>query len=134
MKTSIYPPCFYRVSAKALIYKDNKVLLIKEDNGMWELPGGGLEIGETFSLGIKRELKEELGINMINISSQPKYVWTLIDNNKPKLILLFLVEVDSFDFNGNPKESLEIGFFNKEEMKNMNLHPNIQELPIILIN
>ncbi|MBQ3414877.1 MAG: NUDIX domain-containing protein [Clostridia bacterium] len=50
-----------------VIYKNNKVLLQKrEDNGMWALHGGGMEIGETYLDTLKREMKEELNIEPIN--------------------------------------------------------------------
>ncbi|MEK7447217.1 MAG: NUDIX domain-containing protein [Patescibacteria group bacterium] len=36
--------CQYRVSAKAIIEDESgKILLIQEENGLWELPGGGKE-------------------------------------------------------------------------------------------
>jgi 8-oxo-dGTP diphosphatase len=42
------PECFYRVSVKALILDDKKrFLLIREGNGFWSLPGGGLDFGEN---------------------------------------------------------------------------------------
>ena len=64
----MYPNTFYRVSVKALI-KDAKgdVLVLKENQDTWSLPGGGLDHGEKPDLGIKRELKEELGIDMIKV-------------------------------------------------------------------
>ena len=123
------PPCFYRVSTKALITKENKILLIMEPDGRWELPGGGLEVGESFESGIKREVNEELGVNAVKISKEPIYAWNLVTEDKPKLILCFEVEVDSFDFKGNPDESEKIEFVTKDEMLKMNLHPNIKELP-----
>ncbi len=49
--------------AGAIIYKDHQILLQKrEDNGMWGLHGGSLEIGETFEEGMLRELKEEINV------------------------------------------------------------------------
>jgi len=134
MTENIYPPCFYRVSVKALILKNRKVLLVKEADGRWELPGGGLEVGESFLSGITREIKEELGVDIVKVSSQPQYVWTLIDRDKPKLILSFTVEINSFNFKNDSKESVETGFFSKEEMLTMNLHQNIKELPNLLTN
>jgi len=58
-----YPNTFYRVSVKALI-RNNKdeVLVVKEHQDKWELPGGGLDHGESIYDGLKRELLEELGI------------------------------------------------------------------------
>jgi 8-oxo-dGTP diphosphatase len=135
--TDKYPPCFYRVSIKALINNDDKVLLLQESDGRWELPGGGLEVGESFHSCATRELQEELGANITSMSAQPVYVWTLIDDDpqkgvRPKVILCFNVKVDSFNFKGNPEESAQMKFFTKEEIKELNLHPNIKELPNIL--
>lgn len=137
MTNNPYLPCFYRVSIKALIYQDNKLLLVKEPNGKWELPGGGLEIGESFLSCLTREIKEEIGVNVIKMSSQPLYTWAVVykddqNRDKPKLILCFPVEVDSFNFKNDPEESIDIGFFSKEEIKNINLHPNFQELQKLL--
>ncbi len=59
-----YPNTFYRVSVKALI-KDNqgRVLVLKENQDTWSLPGGGLDHGEDPVMGVQRELTEELGLN-----------------------------------------------------------------------
>ena len=51
-----------------VIYKDGKVLLQKRsDNGTWALHGGAMELGETYIEAIKREVKEELGIEPIDL-------------------------------------------------------------------
>ncbi|MFA6249917.1 MAG: NUDIX hydrolase [Candidatus Shapirobacteria bacterium] len=124
------------MSTKALIYKNNKILLIKEADGRWELPGGGLEVGETFVEGLRREIKEEIGVGITKVSDQPQYAWTLATNGTnrftPKVMLAFKVEVDSFEFLGNADESVELKFFSKKDIKGLNLHPNILILPTIL--
>lgn len=55
----------------AFIFNDeNKVLLTlrgehaKNEVGKWEIPGGSIEFGETIEQAIKREIKEELGIEI----------------------------------------------------------------------
>lgn len=64
----MYPNAFYRVSVKALIKdKDGKVLVVKEDQDTWSLPGGGLDHGEVAEQGLLRELKEELGIEAATV-------------------------------------------------------------------
>lgn len=51
----------YRVSIKALIYNDaGQILVVKEDGRpLWDLPGGGMDYGETFESALKRELYRE---------------------------------------------------------------------------
>ena len=42
---------------------DGRIVLVRRaDNGMWTLPGGTLEWGETLTAGLGRELEEEAGI------------------------------------------------------------------------
>lgn len=36
----------------------------KNEKGKWEIPGGSVEFGETFEQAIKREIKEELDIEI----------------------------------------------------------------------
>ena len=56
------------VSAVALIDADGRVLLAQRPEGksmagLWEFPGGKIEIGETPEAALIRELHEELGID-----------------------------------------------------------------------
>jgi ADP-ribose pyrophosphatase YjhB (NUDIX family) len=64
----MYPNTFYRVSVKALIKDERgRILIIKENQGTWSLPGGGLDFGEDAIDGVKRELKEELGVDDVKV-------------------------------------------------------------------
>jgi mutator protein MutT len=56
-----------RNRATAVIIKDNKILLIKRiKNGSeyFIFPGGGVEEGETVEQALKREVKEELSLDI----------------------------------------------------------------------
>lgn len=60
----------YHVTA-AIIKKDDKILIARRGQdkhlaGMWEFPGGKIEIGEIPEDCLKREIQEELGI-VINV-------------------------------------------------------------------
>jgi 8-oxo-dGTP pyrophosphatase MutT (NUDIX family) len=69
--------CQYRVSAKALITDRNKQLLFVEENEHhgFELPGGGIENGESVFEALQRELSEELGAKLVEVAAAPAYVW-----------------------------------------------------------
>lgn len=55
-----------KVAQKAIIVKDNKILLTRnpKDNDIWELPGGRLHVDEAPDEGLRRELFEELGVDV----------------------------------------------------------------------
>lgn len=52
----------YRLSARAIVINDNHILLNEFNKGeYYNLPGGGLELGETLKDCVKREVYEEAG-------------------------------------------------------------------------
>ncbi|HSX34706.1 MAG TPA: NUDIX hydrolase [Candidatus Saccharimonadales bacterium] len=60
------PSPYYRVTTRAIILDDRmRLLIIENDDGTYELPGGGWEHKESFEACIKREVKEELGVDVL---------------------------------------------------------------------
>jgi mutator protein MutT len=55
----------------AILNNEGKLLITlrgkeaKNERGKWEIPGGSVAFGETFERAIKREIKEELGIEIV---------------------------------------------------------------------
>ncbi len=61
------------IGGVAVITNKGKHLLIKQSKhkplcGYWRHPGGKFNNGESWENGLKREIKEELGINLIEIN------------------------------------------------------------------
>jgi len=56
----------HSVSVAAVVVDDqDRALLIKRaDNGHWEPPGGVLELGEDILAGLRREVAEEIGLQV----------------------------------------------------------------------
>lgn len=60
--TGKYPDTFYRVTAKAIIKDDRGyVLSVWDSDGFWNIPGGGIDHGDSIKSGLAREIEEELG-------------------------------------------------------------------------
>jgi 8-oxo-dGTP pyrophosphatase MutT (NUDIX family) len=51
----------FPVSIKGVVLRAGRVLLLRNDRGEWELPGGRLEVGETPEQCVAREIAEETG-------------------------------------------------------------------------
>jgi mutator protein MutT len=111
-----------------LIKKGDKFLLVrrplnKKRGGLWEFPGGKVEEGETLEEAIKRELKEELDIEVRvkGVLSEVKYSYPEGE------IELYLLEVES---NEEPelKEAIEKRWVSVEEAEELELCPADREL------
>jgi 8-oxo-dGTP diphosphatase len=55
------------LTVDGILFKDSKILLVKRKNppyqGMWALPGGFVEYGETTEHAVVREIEEETGLH-----------------------------------------------------------------------
>ena len=55
-------PATPKVDVRAVVFRDEKILLVKEpDDGGWSTPGGWADVGETAAEAAVREVREESG-------------------------------------------------------------------------
>lgn len=72
----------FHITVKGIVIYNHQVLILKrirpstDGLGYWELPGGGLEYGETPHEALIRELKEETGLEIKIL--KPVYTFTAI--------------------------------------------------------
>ena len=66
-----------KIDTRAVIFKDNKILLVHENNGTWSLPGGWCDVLESVGSNTIKEVKEETGLDV-----DAKKIIALQDRNK----------------------------------------------------
>ena len=98
-------PIRLRDAARAVIVdSDGRVLLVRfefPDRQVWACPGGGLEPGESHEDALRRELREEVGLEVEDVGP---CIWTrthvipFLDGRwDGQVERFFLVEVDPFE-------------------------------------
>ncbi len=116
---------FGKVAQKAIVVKDNKVLITKDVNEkvVWELPGGRLDETEKPMDGIKREIREELGVEC-----EVKHIFYIdrmyhARDKQWMLVIYYIVELLSEDFKVDPVEVDEMQWVDKETWSNHEYFP-----------
>ena len=84
------------VGVGAVVIRNGKVLLIKRgvypSRGLWAVPGGSLELGETLQQGAEREILEETGITIR--AREPIYAFDFFERDPDGRIRFHFVIVD----------------------------------------
>jgi ADP-ribose pyrophosphatase YjhB (NUDIX family) len=71
-------PASFRIAVSALIFDEGRILLAhRRDIDWWNLPGGGMEVGETVDEALHREVAEETGLEveieqLVGVYSKPQ--------------------------------------------------------------
>ena len=124
-----------RPSVTALIFDDarEKVLLTRRsDNGMWCLPSGGIDPGESAAEACAREVEEETGLvirvtRLVGVYSSPDRVIEYADGNRfQPLTMSFETEVLSGELRVTP-ETTEYGYFSVDSLEQLDLMEHNQE-------
>lgn len=110
----------FHITVKGIVIYQNQVLILKRQKpsrdglGYWELPGGGLEYGETPHQALIRELKEETSLDIKII--KPVYTFTAIRPNYQTVGIGFLC-IPTHHHVKISDEHTDYKFVNKEELK-----------------
>lgn len=54
-----------KIDTRAAIFEEGKILLVRETNGKWSLPGGWCDVNVSVAENTVKEVKEEAGLDVI---------------------------------------------------------------------
>jgi len=97
------------------------------DNGLWCLPGGGMEAGESVEECCLREVFEETSLQvkvkrLTGVYSNPDQLVVYPDGNQAHFVVMnFEVEAVGGEL-GLSDETSEFGYFTLAEMESMQIH------------
>jgi 8-oxo-dGTP pyrophosphatase MutT (NUDIX family) len=122
-------PMFLVGAGVIITDSQSRILLIKRtDNKKWGLPGGSLELGETFEEAAIREAKEETGLMVTDLTLFRAYSGSrmhfVYPNGDEVYNAVCIFETKEYKGKAVPDgiESSLIGFFGRDELPEP-LHP-----------
>lgn len=118
----------YRISAKAIIAHEGKVLLVREkDDDWWSFPGGGVDYGETVHNALVREVGEELGVTPDHVIVDDSIVFTAIGavvDGVPKANLFYRATVPTNEIKPTA-DVLEQKWYSLDELDGLYTSPSV---------
>ena len=113
-----------RVAQKAIIEKEGKVLLMRNrGRETWELPGGRLQVGETPSEGLAREICEEFGVEVLVGQPVATGTFVLSRTGEPHFFVVYACTLrdPSVAFTLAEDEVEEVRWVARDELATLNI-------------
>ncbi len=116
-----------------IVNNDKKFLLTKRvdknsHNNKWQIPGGGLEFGEKPEKTLKREIKEELGVEIEIIKLIPK-IFSEVFGDYQLIFINYLCQLkdekSSIILN---EEASEYGWFTFKQVESLDCLSKVKEI------
>ena len=107
-----------KLDTRAAIIRNDRILLVQENNGLWSLPGGWVDVDLSIAENTIKEVREEAGLNVV-----PKQIIAIQDRKKhnPELSaygickVFVLCELLGGEFREN-SETIASGYFCAEDL------------------
>jgi ADP-ribose pyrophosphatase YjhB (NUDIX family) len=128
-------PQYPMIGVHALIIKDSYVLLVtrnkEPDKGMWIIPGGRVELGETYLEAVQRELLEEcsIEIDIERILDVNDYILRDEEGRiKYHFMLIYLLARHKSGVVKAQSDAAEVRWVPLEKVRELFIHPHLLSL------
>jgi ADP-ribose pyrophosphatase YjhB (NUDIX family) len=107
------------------------LLILRTDNDLWSIPGGGMEIGETVTDCVIRETKEETGLDiettgLVGIFTNPDHVVAYPDGEVRQQFSICLRGRAVGGEIASSNESREVHWVDRDQLDALAIHPEIR--------
>ncbi len=118
-----------KLDTRGVVFKDGKILLVRENDGRWSLPGGWVDFDQTVKTNTEKEVKEEAGlevraVKVLAIHDRNQHNKPVYAYNVCKFFVLCEVIGGSFQKNA---ETTESRYFAKDELPPLTEEKNSKE-------
>jgi len=107
-----------------------------EIHGKWEFAGGGVDFGEDPTEALKRECREEIGVEIEVVRLLPKIISDIQKFNNGDQWQVLVLSYECKIISGSPKPSdeeiSEVKFFPIDEIQKLDAFKNIYETVTLL--
>lgn len=118
------------VGVGAVTIRDGKILLVQRGHapgkGLWSLPGGRVEWGETLHEALRREMTEETGL-IVTVGGMAGLVERISEDQEHHFVILdFFVQVVAGDLRAGG-DAAEVRWVLLDEIESLPLVPRLVE-------
>jgi len=120
-------------AASAVVADESGAILLlrRTDNGLWTIPGGAMEPGESIAETAVRETREETGlvveaIRIVGVYSNPRHVVEYTDGEVRQQFSVCFACRRLFGDLATSDESAEVGFYAPDALAAMSIHGSIR--------
>jgi 8-oxo-dGTP diphosphatase len=114
------------IVAGCVLIRDGRYLLVQERQpkayGLWNLPAGRVDEGESIEAAAMRETKEETGFD-VTLGAK---ICVEHDSAERPVLHAFVAEITGGERAFNPEELLDVRWFSLEEIKHLDAEGKIR--------